>query len=215
MYAPCAESKRKCNPFPRSVRGPVAADDPLVARRPLEKLHIDISGPREPSAGGNQWFTVIMDDATLFEITALHMTKGGACDSVIAVIKRLQNLFCKSGHKVAHVRWDRDTVFHSSHMQAFFSKHGIVSGRTSGHSPQENGNAERAVASLKDGMHSLLADSGLHGRDWAEALLHYTYIDNISSSTGGISAWEQLLRQNRDISHLYTLGLQSLKAHSC
>lgn len=46
VCAPCAEAKQKRGPFPRSVLGVVAEDDPLVATRPFEKLHIDISGPR-------------------------------------------------------------------------------------------------------------------------------------------------------------------------
>jgi hypothetical protein len=102
----------------------------LIATRPFGKLHIDNSGPRAPSAGGHRYFTLLVCDATGFNITALLKSNADACHAVIAVVEYVQKKHCKRGWKVARVHWDRDAVFHSSPMQHFFAERGITSGRT-------------------------------------------------------------------------------------
>jgi hypothetical protein len=64
----CAESGHKKEPFPRSSHKDVLPNDPFVATKPLEKLHIDISGPRIPSAKWHSWFTVLTCEVTGFKI---------------------------------------------------------------------------------------------------------------------------------------------------
>jgi hypothetical protein len=91
-------------------------------------------------------------------------------------------------------------------MKQFLKSQGIIDGKTAGYSPQENGHAGRAIASLKTCMDGLLADSGLKDRYWAEALLHACYLLNTSSSTGGKSPWEQLKGKKPDASVLRVWG---------
>jgi transposase InsO family protein len=157
----CAESRQKKATFTRTPKHSSNSEDPFTATKPLEKLHVDISGPRSQSAGGHHWFTAIVDDVTGFKFVTTHRSKSEAADEVIAVVRRLNNQYSKRGFKVSHIRWDKDAVFRSKRMQQFLRDEGITDGRTAGYSPEENGHAERAIASLKNCFEALLADSGL------------------------------------------------------
>jgi hypothetical protein len=145
----CAESRQKKVTYTRTPKHAPSSYDPFNATRPLEKLHVDISGPRSQSAGGHHWFTAIVDDVTGFKIVTTHRSKSEAADEVITVVRRLNNKYSKRGFKVSHIHWDKNAVFRYKRMQQFLRDEGITVRRTSGYSPEENGHAERAIASLK------------------------------------------------------------------
>ena len=118
----------------------------------------------------------------------------------------LRGLEQKYKSTVSAVRYDRDTVFLSTRVQAFLYERGIESQSTSGYSPQENGHAERAIGALSDLRDALMADAGLKNVYWAEAALHAAYLSNVTCSEGGMSPWERLKGFKPDISNLRIWG---------
>ena len=53
----CKEGGQKKESFPRKLQKEV---------KPYAKLHVDIAGPRKKSLGGNQCFTLLIDEVPLF-----------------------------------------------------------------------------------------------------------------------------------------------------
>jgi hypothetical protein len=78
----CAESSQTKVSFPRTVNYSSSSDDPFTATKPLEKLRVDISGPRSQSVGVHHWFTAIVDDVKGFKIVITHRSKSEAADKL-------------------------------------------------------------------------------------------------------------------------------------
>jgi hypothetical protein len=75
VCGPCSEGKQKAEPIPRSSIS-------LKARVPYAKLHVDIAQIHTSSAGGSQYFTVMVDEATGFNWVFTHGTKDQCAESV-------------------------------------------------------------------------------------------------------------------------------------
>lgn len=194
----CQEGGQKASPYPRTAP---SAKETI----PYAKLHVDIAGPRKPSLGGAQYFTVMRCEASHFLWVFTHKTKDESAD----FIQQKISSFLSEGHKVRVLRCDQDKVFLSKQMKSFLSSRSIDLQPTSGYSPQENGHAERAIGVLKERMQCLLSDAGLSDSLWAEALWHACYLQNISSSTGGVTPWEVIKGDKPDASLLRIWGCRS------
>jgi transposase InsO family protein len=196
----CQEGGQKATSFPRTP----ASERTCV---PYAKLHVDIAHMKTKSAGGAQWFTVLVDEATSFKWVFTHKTKDESASFLMEKIAT----FIADGHRVKQLRRDRDTVYGSHKFSDFLRKHSITDTPTSGYSPQENGHAERAIGVLKSMVQSLLSDSGLADAYWAEALWHACYLSNITSSTGSTTPWELLKHAKPNASSLRIWGCKAWK----
>jgi hypothetical protein len=149
VCTPCASSKLKRNPFPRSDNR---------ASAPLERLHVDIAGPFQMTPGGKSYYFVLVDDYSGYKVVTPLTSKDEAAGSLITAIVHLERKYKAA---VAAVRFERDRVFLSNKVQNFFSEKGIQTEPTSGYSPPENGHAERAIGALADIRDAQMADAGL------------------------------------------------------
>jgi hypothetical protein len=77
---------------------------------------------------------------------------------------------------------------------------------TSGYSPQENIAAERLNRTLWETTLTILADSGLPKKWWAEVVVHASHIHNVTNATGGPTPWEQMKGEEPDLSTLKIFG---------
>jgi hypothetical protein len=75
---------------------------------------------------------------------------------------------------------------------------GIQMQPMSGYSPQENGAAERLNCTLWETTLTMLADSGLPKKWWAEAVVHAAHIHNVTNGTGGHTPWEHMKGEEPD-----------------
>ena len=102
-------------------------------------------------------------------------------------------------------------MYTSARFQRFLKDNHVKHEPTSGYTPQENGRAERTIASVKERLQCLLSDSGLRDRLWGEALLHAIYLHNISDSTGGVTPWEKIKGDKPDAAVLRIWGCKAWK----
>ena len=85
-----------------------------------------------------------------------------------------------SGRKIKTLRSDNGGEYTSTEFTSFLTKEGIKHELTIPHTPQQNGVAERLNRTLIEGVRTMLADSKLPHRFWAEALLTAVYLQNRS-----------------------------------
>lgn len=195
---PCAEGKMKRNSFPSA---------PSKASKPLQMLHVDIATGLPPSASGACNYVIIVDDFTGFVVCGIIAAKSDAPDFVFDTIAAMKNKYAvKHNVTVASLRSDRDSVFMSKTSRAWMRANGVEFQPTSGHSPQENGHAERAIRTIGETMQAMLSDSGLPNKLWAECLRHAVYLTNIASTDGATTPWELLKNEKPDVSSLHIWG---------
>lgn len=89
----------------------------------------------------------------------------------------------------------------------FCSKSGIVHSTTAPYSPQANGVAEHMNRTIIENFRTVLTDSKLNKRFWAEAAYHTLYILNmIPHGKRKLSTMELLTGRKPDLSHLRIFG---------
>ena len=81
-----------------------------------------------------------------------------------------------SGMKVKALCSDNGEEYTSTEFTAYLTQEGIRQELTILHTPQQNGTAERLNRTLIEGVCTMLADSKLPHKFWAEALSTYVYI---------------------------------------
>lgn len=194
VCTPCAVGRMKRESFPATHRR---------ASAKLERLHTDIAGPFETSAGGANYYLMVVDDFSGYKVIVPIARKSDAADALMNLIPKLEKKYKAT---VRAVRFDRDTVFLSNKVQSFLKDRHIESQETSGYSPAENGHAERGIGSCSVLRDSLMADAGLKKKYWAEAAMHAVYLSNIMSSEGEPSSWQLLRGTKPDISNLHIWG---------
>ena len=85
-------------------------------------------------------------------------------------------------------------------LQEFLEELGINFEKTEAYTPSQNGIAERINRTLVEGAYSLLRQAGMPSGFWEEAMLHFTYIKNLtphSKLAGGrpIDVWNEGLEE--------------------
>ncbi|XP_054713665.1 uncharacterized protein LOC129223124 [Uloborus diversus] len=100
----------------------------------------------------------------------LNCVKG--IGEIKAKVEREQNV------KLKCVRTDNSLEFCPNQFKAFLANLGIKAERSSTFTPEQMGVAERYNRSVMDGVRSMLHDSGLQEKFWAEALHTFVYISN-------------------------------------
>lgn len=88
-----------------------------------------------------------------------------------------------SNHKLKVLRTDNGGEYTSSEFEDYLSKEGIIHEYTIAKTPQQNGVAERFNRTVIETVRSMLADSKLPQKFWAEALFTAVYLINRSPTT--------------------------------
>ncbi|GAQ93443.1 hypothetical protein KFL_015360015 [Klebsormidium nitens] len=95
-------------------------------------------------------------------------------------------------------------------MTALLGKRGTVQRITAGHSPEQNGSAERLNRTLEESARALLEDAGLGPELWAEAMLTANFTRNrVPSSVHGKTPWEMFYGEKPNLSHLRVFGARA------
>jgi hypothetical protein len=195
----CLYGKHAMHPFNNTVERETDA---------LECIYVDIWGPASTqSAGGARYFMLCMDGATSYRKVYFLSTK--TAEVTLQTFKefhieserqtgwKLKRVWPDMGHEWCNNLWDR-----------YAKGQGIILDFATPYTHQQNGRAERSMCTLLDMARSMLADTGLPQKYWADAVQTATYVRNLvptSSDPNHIPA-ERWSQKWQDISHLRAFG---------
>ena len=190
----------------KSHRLPFQVSTVKRADHPLELIHSDVCGKiGTQSLGGGEYFVTFVDDHTRHVWIYILKHKG-------EVLQRFQEWKAmvekSSGRKVKTLRSDNGGEYTSTEFTSYLTKEGIKHQVTTPHTPQQNGVAERLNRTLIESVRTMLADSKLPHRFWAEALSTAVYLRNRSSTKAlaGITPHESWSGTKPNVSSLRIFG---------
>ncbi|XP_075483738.1 uncharacterized protein LOC142523890 [Primulina tabacum] len=162
----------------KQVRSTFKSKGRNSSARCLELLHMDLFGPIPVmSLGGKKYNLVVIDDFSRFTWVLFLSSKDQTADQLIKLLKRLQN---EKMEEIDRIRSDRGTEFLNKYLSSYLEDHGIKHELSAARSPQQNGVAERRNRTLKEAARTMLAESGISQRFWAEAINTACYTQNRS-----------------------------------
>ncbi|CAA7028218.1 unnamed protein product [Microthlaspi erraticum] len=153
-----------------------------VTKGKLDYIHSDLWGsPNVPiSLGNSQYFISFIDDWSRKVWIYFLKSKDEAFDK-FSEWKRMVEL--QSERKVKKLRTDNGLEFCNNRFDGLCKQAGIVRHKTCAYTPQQNGAAERLNRSIVNKVRSMLSESGLEQRFWAEAASTAVYLINRSPSS--------------------------------
>jgi len=157
---PCTEGKHKRAPFPNTTA--------CCVKEPLELVHSDVCGKiGSRSLSGAEYFMTFVDDCTHYTWVYVLKNKSDVFDRFCewkALVEKL------SGQQVKTLRTDNGGEYTSTRFKNYLAKEGIQHKLTVPKDPEQNGVSERMNQTLLEAVRSMLADSKLPHKFWAEAL---------------------------------------------
>lgn len=194
---PCLEGKQHLTPF---------TDKSSRARGILDLVHSDVCGKTgHRSLSGAEYFVTFIDSHS--NRTWAYVLKKKS--EVFSVFRKWKALVeNETGRSVKTLRTDNGGEYTSKEFQGYLQTHGIRHERTIPKTPQQNGKAERMNRTLLESVRSMLGDSKLPKRFWAEALTTAVYLRNRSptSSLPETTPMEVWTGKKPDVSHLRVFG---------
>ncbi|GBM32840.1 Retrovirus-related Pol polyprotein from transposon TNT 1-94 [Araneus ventricosus] len=147
-----------------------------VTKSVLDKVYMDLWGPAPVnSLGGSKYFLSIIDDFSRKIDVFTLKSKSQVFSIFKEYLSRVQR---ELGRKLKSVRTDNGMEFCHKDFETFLRDLGIRIERTSFYTQELNGIAERFNRSSMEAVRTMLQDSGLQPRFWAEALHAYVHTKN-------------------------------------
>ena len=194
----CVKGKHHRSKFPTS--GGKRSEEPLGL------VHSDLCGKMSSkSLSGAEYFLTFIDDKTRYVWVYILKQK----DQVFEKFLEWKALVEKStGRKLKALRTDNGGEYTSAEFEAYLKKEGVRHELTVPKTPEQNGVAERMNRTLVETMRSMLADSKLPPRFWAEALSTAVYLRNRSptKSVNKMTPFEAWMGEKPNVEHLRTFG---------
>ena len=146
----------------------------------LELVHSDVCGKiSEKSIGGAQYFLTFTDDKSRYSWVYMLHTK----DQVFNRFREWKALVERTTRKkVKTLRTDNGGEYTSNEFESYLKNEGIRHELTIPKTPEQNGVAERLNRTLVETSRSMLIDSKLPKKFWAEAVSTAVYLKNRSPS---------------------------------
>ena len=159
----------------KQVKTSFTAKNKVSTTVPLQLLHLDLFGPeRYVSLGGKNYAFVIVDDYSRFTWVLFLRTK----DEAFTEFKDLiTNLETKYSVKLKTIRSDHGGEFEKDFV-TFCKSRGITHEFSAPRTPQQNGVVERKNRTLQETARTLLHESNLPRKFWAEAVNTSCYVLN-------------------------------------
>lgn len=195
----CVFGKHSARPY---------SDTTPVETAVLDRIHIDIWGPAPTqSAGGAKYFMLIMDGASSYR--QVYFLSSKSADVTLRVFKEyLTRAERQTGRKMRRVRMDMGKEWMNSLWNDYGKEHGLIYEFTTPYAHQQNGVAERSMRTILDTARSMLAESGLPAKYWADAVQTAVYVRNFvpSSRKPDVVPAEMWSGKKQDVSHLRPFG---------
>lgn len=187
-------------------RGPFKRIKKVTTNRPLELLHTDLWGPSPvDSHSGCKYFLGIVDDYSRWLTTVPLKNKSDAPNAILNYISSAER---QLGVKVVNIRSDNGLEFCNQYLDSKLKSLGIKHQLSNRYSPEMMGVAEKVNGDAMDAVRTLLADSKLDAKFWAEALCTYTHVKNRirHSVSPNATPHQRYYNAKPDISHFRVFG---------
>uniref|UniRef100_A0ACD5ZTS1 Uncharacterized protein n=1 Tax=Avena sativa TaxID=4498 RepID=A0ACD5ZTS1_AVESA len=176
------------------------------SERALELVHTDLCGPIKPTtAGGNQYFLLVVDDCTRYMWLELLKSK----DEAFARFRKIQALAeAKQQCRLRAFRSDRGGELNSGEIKAWCAQEGVEHFTTAPYSPQQNGVVERRNQTVVEMARCMLKGMSMPATFWGEAVKCAVYVLNRAPtrSLNGVTPYEAWHRRKPTVEHLRTFG---------
>ena len=160
----------------KQVKNSFKVKNVVSSLKPLELLHMDLSGPsRTMSLGGNYYALVIVGDFSRFTWTLFLESKSDAFSTFKKLARRFQNT---KNNNIGLIRSDHGGEFQNEKFSKFCEKIGILHNYSAPRTPQQNGVVERKNRSLEELARTMLSESSLPKYFWADAISTSGYVMN-------------------------------------
>ena len=204
----CTVAKMTRAPFAKERR-----DDEVSA--PLECVSTDLAGPLPSPRFNARWVSLIIDKFSKFMHVRSTPTKGEAPQHVRQIITQLERQT-----KCEMKRFRCDGSKENETLREFCAELGAIFDRTPPHTPQLNGQAERAFRTLGETIRAMITATGCKGAvefwpfayDAAAYVLNLTRIRRVVNKVHGkwrvrhITAWEAMFGKKASVEHLHPWG---------
>ena len=172
----------------------------------LHLLHMDLFGPVNiQTQTGKKYTLVIVDEYTRFCWVIFLRSKSDAATEIISFIKQVQLKYTK---KVCQLRSDNGTEFRNNTLNSFSTETGISQNFSSAGTPEQNGVVERKNRTLIEAARSMLAESRLPTKFWAEAIACACHTQNrsIYVKSHKKTAYEVLRNRKPNVGYFHVFG---------
>uniref|UniRef100_A0ACD5XRG8 Uncharacterized protein n=1 Tax=Avena sativa TaxID=4498 RepID=A0ACD5XRG8_AVESA len=194
----CTIGKQHRLAFPRASKH--------CSERALELVHTDLCGPiKLTTAGGNQYFLLVVDDCTRYMWLELLKSK----DEAFARFRKIQALAeAKQQCRLRAFRSDRGGEFNSGEIKAWCAQEGVEHFTTAPYSPQQNGVVERRNQTVVEMARCMLKGMSMPAMFLGEAVKCAVYVLNRAPtrSLNGVTPYEAWHRRKPTVEHLRTFG---------
>lgn len=204
---PCVLGKMKKLPFePGRTR----------AKKILQLVHADIAGPVTPqSREGYKYWLMLVDDFTGKPWVYFAKKKTEIGDLLKSWKSDVEAFFrTKLGDLTLSENWleflrsDNGTEFTNEQTSEWLRSLGIQHEKSAPYTPEQNGVAERMIQTTANLATTILAESGLPGMFWADAMATATYVTSRtpSASVGGRVPQTLLTGRRVNVKHFRPFG---------
>lgn len=164
---PCIRGKLSKMPF-KTTSNP--------AKNVLDCIASDLGGPFSVESIGKSLYYITFTDLYSGYCDVFPIRSKSETPSVVKrFIEKVKNL---TGKKPKVFRSDRGKEYLNKDLQDYLADEGIKFECTVGYAPQQNGTAERQNRTLMEATRTVLADSGLPKKFWAEAIKYVAFVNN-------------------------------------
>ena len=197
---PCSNGKNKRSPFKTRTS--------ISASYPLEIIHSDVCTVGENSLSNCKYFLTFIDDYSRFVWVYFLKNKSDVFQNFIEWKAMAEN---QLGRNVKILRTDSGGEYLSNVFKQFTNINGILHQTTIPKTPEQNGVSERMNRTLVEMTRTMLNESQLPKKFWAEALSTSAYIRNRvpTKSLNGKTPFEILFGKKPDIYNFKIFGCEA------
>jgi hypothetical protein len=183
-------------------------DRPITESKALECIYINILGPAPvESAGKVKYFMLVIDGAMSYH--TFYFLQSKTAENTLKVFKEFhREAEHQTGEKLKWVHLDMGREWLNTQWDEYAKENGILLDFTTPYAHQQNRKAERLMRTLLDIARTMLADTGIPPKYWADAVHTVSYIRNFipSSQNPTTIPAETWFKQRQDVSHLHPFG---------
>lgn len=149
-------------------------EEPILATKPLQRVHSDLQGPiGPPSREGHRYIVNFVDEYSSMLFTYFLRSK----DEAATAFKQFLSVVAPIG-QVKELHSDNGGEYIGRHFQSVLIERGIKHTTTAPHTAYQNSKAERSWRSLMEMARCLLVEANLPKQLWPYAVRHATYLRN-------------------------------------